>query len=152
MRMNHLVASMVVCGLFPMSIMAQHAAVDPSARAGVDAGNRAWIDGLKTSNIGMISATYADAAVDCDAAGECILGRTEIERHMYAQLASLGRANSATVRSWGASQQGDFVFEWGQAEATFDGGKKLVERYLTAWQRQSDGGWKIFRNMVIPVK
>jgi hypothetical protein len=34
----------------------------------------------------------------------------------------------------------------------FDGGNRLVEKYLTAWQRQSGGTWKIFRNMVIPDK
>jgi len=52
----------------------------------------------------------------------------------------------------GSSQQGSFVYEWGQAEATFGDGKTLVEKYLTAWQRQPDGSWKIFRNMVIPEK
>jgi ketosteroid isomerase-like protein len=56
------------------------------------------------------------------------------------------------VKTWGSTEQGGFVYEWGEAEATFGGGKKLVERYLTAWQKQPDGTWKIFRNMVIPDK
>jgi ketosteroid isomerase-like protein len=56
------------------------------------------------------------------------------------------------VKTWGSTEQGGFVYEWGVAEATFGGGKKLVERYLTAWQKQPDGTWKIFRNMVIPDK
>jgi ketosteroid isomerase-like protein len=71
---------------------------------------------------------------------------------MRAHLASVGRARSAAVESVGSSQQGKFVYEWGQAEATFDDGKMLVEKYLTVWQRQPDGSWKIFRNMVIPEK
>jgi ketosteroid isomerase-like protein len=37
-------------------------------------------------------------------------------------------------------------------EAGYAGGRKLVEKYLTAWQKQTDGSWKIFRNMVIPDK
>jgi|HubBroStandDraft_5_1064220.scaffolds.fasta_scaffold51760_2 hypothetical protein len=44
------------------------------------------------------------------------------------------------------------LYLWGQAEATFDSYKKLVEKHLTAWQKQPDGTWKIFRNMVIPDK
>ena len=125
---------------------------DPSARAGVDAGNQAWIDGVKSGDIAGIAATYAQEGVDCGATGECIKGRAEIERHMKTQLAALGRASSASVRTWGSTQHGNFVYEWGQAEATFAGGKKLVDKYLTAWQKQPDGSWKIFRNMVIPDK
>ena len=37
------------------------------------------------------------------------------------------------------------------AESTFDSGKRLVEKYLTAWRNQADGSWKI-RNMVIAEK
>jgi len=47
-------------------------------------------------------------------------------------------------------EQGRFICEWGQAEAHFPGGKKILDRYLTAWQHQQDGTWKIFRNLVIP--
>ena len=123
---------------------------ETSARAGIDAGNQAWIDGVKNGDVALIIATYAENAVDCDATGECIRGRTEIERHMRAQLANFGQARSATVKTWGSSQQGSFAYEWGQAEATFMSGKHLVERYLTVWQKQPDGSWKIFRNLVIP--
>jgi ketosteroid isomerase-like protein len=107
---------------------------------------------VKTGNTALIIATYADDAVDCGPSGECVRGRLEIERHMKTQLATLGLARSAAVASAGSTQQGDFAYEWGEAEATYAGGKKLVEKYLTAWQRQADGSWKIFRNMVIPDK
>jgi len=50
----------------------------------------------------------------------------------------------------GSVQQGSFVYEWGRAEASFANGNNVVDRYLTVWHRQSDGSWKIFRNMVIP--
>jgi ketosteroid isomerase-like protein len=70
---------------------------------------------------------------------------------MKTQLARQGRASAASVKTWGTSQQGNFVYEWGQAEATFKSGP-MVEKYLTVWQLQADGSWKIFRNMVIPDK
>jgi hypothetical protein len=56
------------------------------------------------------------------------------------------------VKTTGSSQQGNFAYEWGQAEATFISGKHLVEKYLTVWQKQPDESWKTFRKMVIPEK
>ena len=147
------VVSIIAATGFLLAAIIQHSGTpDASARAGIDAGNQAWIDGVKTGDIALITATYTENAVDCGPAGECMRGRVEIERHMRSQLTSLGRARSAAVKTWGSSQHGNFVYEWGQAEATFDGGKRLLDKYLTVWQRQADGSWKILRNMVIPDK
>jgi len=121
-----------------------------AARAAIDAGNQAWVEGVKAGDVKRILATYTNDAVDCGPAGVCFRGLQQIEQHMTAQVASLGRARSAHVTTWGSSQHGNFVYEWGQAEAVFEGGKKLVDKYLTVWQHQPDGSWKIFRNMVIP--
>jgi ketosteroid isomerase-like protein len=137
-----------VCCLSLTAIIAQ--STETSARAGIDAGNKAWIDGVKNGDVALIISTYAKNAVDCGPEGECIRGRSEIEQHMKTQLASLGRARSAIVKTWGSTQHENFAYEWGQAEATFDGGKRLVEKYLTVWRKQTDGSWKIFRNLVIP--
>lgn len=152
MRTKTLIFMMAASSLFPAVSIAQSGMADVSARAGIDAGNQAWIDGVKTGDVTLIIATYAEDAVDCGPTGECIRGRSQIERHMRTHLASLGRARSAAVKSFGSSRQGNFVYEWGQAQATFADDKELVEKYLTAWQRQADGSWKIFRNMVIPDK
>jgi ketosteroid isomerase-like protein len=126
--------------------------VSASARAGIDAGNQAWIDGVKTANIDMILATYTEDAVDCGPSGECFKGKLQIKQHMKTQLASLGLARTAVVTIWGSTQRGSFAYEWGQAKATYAGEKRLIDKYLTVWQRQPDGGWKIFRNLVIPGK
>jgi ketosteroid isomerase-like protein len=145
--------SLVAAGaLFSMAMFSMAQTPDVSARAAVDAGNQAWIDGVKTGDVKRIIATYTEDAVDCGPTGECLRGRVQIERQMTTQLASLGRARSAAVKTRGSTEQGSFVYEWGQAEATFGSGKKLAEKYLTAWQKQPDGTWKIFRNMVIPDK
>jgi ketosteroid isomerase-like protein len=140
------------CALVAATATAQSGPASASARAGIDAGNQAWIDGVKTANIDMILATYTEEAVDCGPSGECFKGKSQIMQHMKAQLASLGRARSAVVKSWGSTQRGSFAYEWGQAEATYAGDKKLIDKYLTVWQQQPDGSWKIFRNLVIPNK
>jgi ketosteroid isomerase-like protein len=145
--------SLVVAGaLSSMAMFSVAQTPDVSARAAVDAGNQAWIEGVKTEDVKRIIATYTEDAADCGPTGECLRGRVQIERQTTTQLASRGRARSAAVKTWGSTEQGSFVYEWGQAEATFGSGKKLVEKYLTVWQKQPDGTWKIFRNMVIPDK
>jgi ketosteroid isomerase-like protein len=150
--MRIFVLFVAVVSMLTVPLNAQTGTETASAKAGIDAGNQAWIDGVKAGDVARIVATYAENAVDCGPTGECYRGRTEIEQHMKSQLASLGRAQSAAVESWGSSQHGDFVYEWGKAEATFSGGKKLVDKYLTVWAKQGDGSRKILRNMVIPDK
>src|ERR1022692_1717806 len=122
--MKTLIILMAAGALISPATIAQSGPAPISARAGIDAGNQAWIDGVKTGNIDMILATYTDDAVDCGPSGECVRGQLQIKQHMKTQLASLGRARTAVVTTWGSSQQGNFAYEWGQAEATYADGKK----------------------------
>jgi len=69
---------------------------------------------------------------------------------MKEEISKLGKADSASVVSVGSVQQGRYVYEWGEAKAHFPNGKSVVDKYLTVWQRQPDGAWKVFRNLVIP--
>ena len=124
-------------------------AIDRGARHDIDAGNQAWVDGMKSGAVEGIAATYAEDAVDCGATGECLKGRAAIEEHMKARSAKLGCAVSAAVSSAGSVQQGDSVYEWGRAEAAFPNGQTVSGRYLTVWQKRG-GQWKIFRNLAIP--
>jgi ketosteroid isomerase-like protein len=136
--------------LLSMARFAWTQTIESAARKGIDAGNQAWIDGVKAGEAAPIAATYADNAVDCGPTGECVRGRVAIEQEIKGLFAKRGRAQSAQVSSVGSVEQGDFVYEWGQAEASFATGNRLVDRYLTVWHREADGSWKIFRNMVIP--
>src|ERR1700753_948945 len=75
--------------------MAQNAPLPASTRAGIDAGNQAWIAGMKTGNTAMIVDTYADDAVDCGPTEACLRGRLQIAQHLKQQLAANGRARAA---------------------------------------------------------
>ena len=141
------VASLLL--MVPASV-AQSGRIEAEARKGIDAGNQAWIDGMKQGLAAPIAATYTQDGLDCSPTGECIRGRAAIEQHIREQIEKLGRAISASVKSVGSVQEGEFVYEWGRAEASFANGTKVVDRYLTVWQRQPDGSWKIFRNLVMP--
>lgn len=136
--------------LYCAACLAQTKSVDSIARQQIDAGNLAWINGMKQGNVELIAATYTPDAVDCSPQGDCIRGRSAIQKHISEEMAKLGRAEAASVSSIGSVQQGHFVYEWGRAEASFPSGRNIVDRYLTTWQKQPDGTWKIFRNLVIP--
>ncbi len=83
---------------------AQAGAIDPAARKDIDAGNQAWVAGMKDGRSAPIAATYAENAVDCTAAGECVKGRAAIEDYLRLRLAKFGRATSATATSLGSVQ------------------------------------------------
>lgn len=131
------------------SAFAQQRASDAALRD-IHEGNQAWVNGMKSGDAAKIAATYAADALDCGATGECLKGRAAIESATKARTAKMGRAASASVMSLGSVQRGNFVYEWGSATASFAGGKKIEGSYLTVWQKQKDGSWKIFRNMALP--
>jgi len=145
-------ANRIYWGLLFLAVcaFAQSGTIDPRARKDIDAGNQAWVNGMKAGESAPIAATYADNAVDCSSTGECAKGRAAIEERLKTRFAKLGRAVSASATSDGSVQQGDCVYEWGRSEVTFADGQKVAHRYLTVWQRQAGGEWKIFRNMPMP--
>jgi hypothetical protein len=139
--MKSLIPAIAVSGLVSVASMAQSGTLPKAARAGIDAGNQAWIDGVKTGNIPLISATYAEDAVDCGPTGECTKGRLLIEQHMTTELASRGRARSASVKSSGASQNGNFVTGRTIAERTWLRNISLCGNYKRTVVGRSSAIW-----------
>jgi ketosteroid isomerase-like protein len=130
--------------------LAQSKPIDPDARRQIDAGNQQWVDAMKQGNVALLVPGNTADAVDCSPEGDCIRGRSALEGHMKEEMAKSGKADSASVLSIGSVQQGRYVYEWGEAKAHFPNGKSILDRYLTVWQKQPDGTWKLFRNLVIP--
>ena len=130
--------------------LAQSKPIDSDARQQIDAGNQQWVDAMKQGNVALLAPGNAEGAVDCNPEGHCIRGRSALQAHAKEEMAKLGKADSASVISMGSVQQGRYVYEWGEAKAHFPSGKSIMDRYLTVWQKQPDGSWKLFRNLVIP--
>ena len=140
----------IFLALYCTTCLAQTKLIDSDARQQIDAGNQQWVDAMKQGNAAMLVPGNTEDAVDCSPGGECIRGRSAIGEHMKEEISKLGKADSASVVSVGSVQQGRYVYEWGEAKAHFPNGKSVVDKYLTVWQRQPDGAWKVFRNLVIP--
>jgi ketosteroid isomerase-like protein len=138
---------LLLCG---SACMAQTKAIDPDARRQIDAGNQQWIDAMKEGNVALLVPGNTQDVVDCSPQGDCVRGRSALGEHMKDEMAKLGKADSASVNSVGSVQKGRYVYEWGEAKAHFPSGKSIMDRYLTVWQKQSDGSWKVFRTRGMP--
>jgi ketosteroid isomerase-like protein len=113
-------------------------------------GNQAWVVGLKTGDANLVAAPYAEDSVHCSAVGDCVKGRLAAAEQYRDVLAKLGRATDAFVRSESLRVDHDLAYESGYAEAHFANGMVSQGRYSTVWKIQSDGHWKIFRNLSLP--
>jgi ketosteroid isomerase-like protein len=126
------------------------AATPPELKRDLEAGNQAWVVGLKTGNADLIAAAYVDDSINCGAAGECVKGREAAAAQYRDVIAKFGRATDAFVRSESLRVDHDLAYESGYAEAHFPNGLVRRGRFSTVWKVQSDGHWKIFRNLSLP--
>ena len=126
------------------------AGADQDLQSAVTAGNQVWINAMRSGDTSSIQAIYAPDAVDCSADGHCVSGAHAIERQMRARLGSSDRAQNATVNTTSLVRDRDLAYEWGYSEVDFGGDRRTRGRYVTVWQRQPGGGWKILRNISLP--
>jgi ketosteroid isomerase-like protein len=122
----------------------------PNLRRDIDAGNQAWIDGLKSGNAELAASSFGDDALNCGPTGDCDKGKAAIVDHYRGVIAKLGKASSGRVRSESLHVDHDLAYESGYSEAEFPGHGPLKGRFSTVWKRQPNGHWKIFRNMSLP--
>jgi ketosteroid isomerase-like protein len=85
----------------------------------VDAGNQAWVDGLKAGDANRIVFGYSQDSVNCDAAGDCVKGRMAVAAQYKEVIGRFGRATSGFVRSETLHVDQDLAYESGHAEARF---------------------------------
>ena len=126
------------------------AAPPPELKRDLEAGNQAWVVGLKTGNADLIAAAYADDSVHCSGTGDCVKGREAAAAQYRDVIAKLGKATDGFVRSESLRVDHDLAYESGYAEAHFPNGKVTRGRFSTVWKIQGDGHWKIFRNLSLP--
>jgi ketosteroid isomerase-like protein len=119
-------------------------------RNDIDAGNQAWVDGLKAGDADRIVSSYSQDSVNCNAAGDCVKGPSEVAAQYKEVIARFGRATSGFVRSETLHVDHDLAYESGYAEARFLNGAVRKGRFSTVWKREGDGHWKIFRNISLP--
>lgn len=115
--------------------------------------NAEWAEAMKSGDATVIAAPYADDAVFVLPDGKILLGRVAIEALYRDGFAKGGLASDTKIDSKSLVRDGDFAYESGSADVTvMRQGKPVTRggRYVTVWQAQADGTWKIVRNLVLP--
>lgn len=130
------------------------AAILASARPEIDAANAAWLPGLRQHDAGAIAAAYADSGLFISRDGTVTRGREAITRMYAARFPRL-----RPIRDGGVVQDGMTVLgatrvaEWGYAWLDLEPERgtgppvRSGGNYLTVWDREADGHWRIVRNL-----
>ncbi len=136
-----------------IALSGMHARADDlpaNLKGDIDAGNQGWVDGLKTGDAAHIVLCYAPDSVNCNSAGDCVKGPKATAAQYESVIQKFGRAISGHVRSETLHLDHNLAYESGYAEAAFPNGVVRKGRFSTVWKLQSDGHWKIFRNLSLP--
>ena len=138
----------------PARVALDTAAILASARPEIDAANAAWFPGLQHHDAPAIAAPYADSGLFIAGDGTMTRGRDAIARMYTARFTRL-----RAIRAGGVVQDGLTVLgptriaEWGHGWLELEPvrqGEPPVRSggsYLTVWERQADGHWRIVRNL-----
>ena len=152
LRFTHFIAAAVFLTLLTNELLAHHSG-DPKLDRAIEKANSEFIIAMKTGDAATIAAPYTENASFITIDGACIQGRTEIEKMYRDRFARFGLAHSTKITSKKLVVDNDLAYESGYGEIGFlKDGKLSINggRFLTVWQRQANGDWKILRNVVLP--
>ena len=145
-------ATVVFLTVVPAELLAHHSG-DPKLDRAVGKANSEFIVAMKTGDAATIAAPYTENASFITIDGACVHGRTEIEKMYRDRFARAGLAHSTKINSKRLVVDNDLAYEsgYGEIEMLKDGKPSISGgRFLTVWQRQTNGDWKILRNVVLP--
>lgn len=127
---------------------------ESAVRAALDAANTRWQAAVRAGNAAGFANEFADDAVFLVPAAPAAKGRAAIERSTREWLAAV-KVDSVRLARSDLRLTGDIAIEVGvvRTYTTPKGGGKstgVTANYLTVWQRQASGAWKIVRDMTSP--
>lgn len=133
---------------------ARRPATEAQITAAIDAANARWQAAVLAGNAAGFAAEFADDATFAVPMAPPARGRAAIERSTREWLAVV-RVDSIALTRSDLRFAGDVVMETGSVRTATTprrGGASTVDvaHYLTIWQRQPDGAWRIVRDMTTP--
>ena len=131
------------------------AGADPRLLAAVKKANSDFEIAMTKSDVATIAEPYTADAVFVSPDGTATRGRAAIEQLYRDRFAKSGPALETKIVSEELMLDGNFAYERGRGSITRRVREERMTdwaRFLTVWQRQPDGAWKIFRNIVLPAR
>jgi uncharacterized protein (TIGR02246 family) len=138
----------------PDAAALDEAAILASARPDIEAANEAWLPGLQHRDALAITAAYSNDGLFIAPDGTVTRGRDAITGMYQARFPRLTEIRGGGVVLDGlAVVSPRCVYEWGHAWLEMaENGTDVVRSggpYLTVWQREADGHWRISRNLAL---
>ena len=128
---------------------------DPRLLEAIRKANSEFEIAMTKSDVATIVAPYTADAVFIGADGTVTKGREKIEQLYRDRFAKSGPALETRIESEELMFDGDAAYERGKGSITLMvKGERVTSRarFLTVWQRQPGGDWKISRNIVLPAR
>lgn len=127
---------------------------DPGAvRDAIKRGNAQYIQAFKNADAAGVASVYAIDGNRFHAKGGISRGRAAIQRDLEGFIKKTGPV-TVTIKTLDLWIVEDRAYETGQWSYTFQPAGKdkttMAGNYVTIWQRQKDGGWKIIADMDVP--
>lgn len=146
-------AALVAAALLLPAAAADPPVISPAAAAAISDANAQWLPAMKRGDMAAIVAPYADDALFVTAKGDAIRGRAAIAELYRQRLAAIAGVVDGDIVSDGrVAATAELVYEWGHATLVLahkDGShSRGGGPYLTVWQRDGAGQWRIIRNVV----
>ncbi len=119
----------------------------------IDHADSDWISAMRAHNVDRIVEAYDRDGLFVTATGTVIRGRDSIAALYRRRLTAIKRiSDGAIVRDGVQAVNDSLVYEWGHGGMTFTDTSGVTHTsngpYLTVWRRDSDGVWRIVRNLV----
>lgn len=118
----------------------------------IDSAYARFSDALIRGDAAAASAMYANDAILLPANNKVAKGRNAVDKTTAAMLRT-AKVIAVTFKTTDLVVTGDFAIETGAYDMTVQGPPpkgtpvRDVGKYVTIWKRQSDGSWKIFRDI-----
>jgi uncharacterized protein (TIGR02246 family) len=119
----------------------------------IAAANSEWGPAMQAGEIDPIVRAYLDDGAFVAVDGSSIRGKAAIADFYRERFRKNGFALGTKIAPRRVVVDGNLAYEWGYGEVTIKKDGKPVTNggpYLTVWQKQVDGDWKILRNVVLP--
>jgi uncharacterized protein (TIGR02246 family) len=122
-------------------------------RQAIDKGNAQWIEAWDKADASLLAQLFAQDGVLLGRNGKIFKGPQQILERQKPVMEGAGKGVKATVTTVDVWLNGETAYETGKYSYKYqEKGKPVIEegRYVTIWNRQSDGSWKIIVDMGIP--